>query len=110
MRGPVAQWITRLPTEQKIAGSIPAWIGFFSLFLNLKIGKQTAALIYRLKITLNKTNDLFRKIRLLKWNSNLCHLSFAKRKEGHFSLNIFSFVLLKRANKLFAIFLKPTKS
>ena len=31
--GPVAQWITRLPTEQKIAGSIPARIGlwFFSL-------------------------------------------------------------------------------
>ena len=24
--GPVAQWITRLPTEQKIAGSSPAWI------------------------------------------------------------------------------------
>ena len=24
--GPVAQWITRLPTEQKIVGSSPAWI------------------------------------------------------------------------------------
>ena len=31
--GPVAQWITRLPTEQKIAGSIPAWIVSFYLFL-----------------------------------------------------------------------------
>ena len=24
--GPVAQWKTRLPTEQKIVGSSPAWI------------------------------------------------------------------------------------
>ena len=30
-RGPVAQWITRLPTEQKIAGSIPARIGIHFL-------------------------------------------------------------------------------
>ncbi len=29
--GPVAQWITRLPTEQKIAGSIPAWIDILVL-------------------------------------------------------------------------------
>jgi hypothetical protein len=29
----VAQWITRLPTEQKIAGSIPAWIDIFHLFV-----------------------------------------------------------------------------
>jgi hypothetical protein len=29
--GPVAQWITRLPTEQKIAGSIPAWIEILNL-------------------------------------------------------------------------------
>ena len=28
-RGPVAQWITRLPTEQKIAGSSPAEVGCF---------------------------------------------------------------------------------
>ena len=27
--GPVAQWITRLTTDQKIAGSNPAWIEFF---------------------------------------------------------------------------------
>jgi hypothetical protein len=87
----VAQWITRLPTEQKIAGSIPAWIDFFSLFLNLKIGKQIVALSYPLRISLYKTNSLFRKIRLLKWNSNLCHLSFAKRKEGQeISVLIFS--------------------
>jgi hypothetical protein len=32
--GPVAQWITRLPTEQKIAGSIPASIDFFFEILN----------------------------------------------------------------------------
>ena len=35
-RGPVAQWITRLPTEQKIAGSIPARIGeYFFLLLTI---------------------------------------------------------------------------
>ena len=27
--GPVAQWITRLPTEQKIPGSNPGWFGIF---------------------------------------------------------------------------------
>ncbi len=32
--GPVAQWITRLPTEQKIAGSIPAWIVFYSFLIS----------------------------------------------------------------------------
>ena len=25
-RGPVAQWTTRLPTEQKILGSTPSWL------------------------------------------------------------------------------------
>ena len=38
-QGPVAQWITRLPTEQKIAGSIPAWIVHFLLFPNEKYKK-----------------------------------------------------------------------
>ena len=27
--GPVAQWITRLPTEQKIPGSNPGWFEIF---------------------------------------------------------------------------------
>ena len=34
-RGLVAQWITRLPTEQKIPGSSPGKIGFFSFYQNL---------------------------------------------------------------------------
>ena len=40
--GPVAQWITRLPTEQKIAGSIPARIVLFNFtFLSyLNLGLQ----------------------------------------------------------------------
>ena len=36
-KGPVAQWITRLPTEQKIAGSIPAWIDFFNHNISVSI-------------------------------------------------------------------------
>ena len=39
---PVAQWITRLPTEQKIAGSIPAWIDYF-------ICKQCVEKIFRIE-------------------------------------------------------------
>jgi hypothetical protein len=35
--GPVAQWITRLPTEQKIAGSIPARIVL--IFFSVKLMK-----------------------------------------------------------------------
>jgi hypothetical protein len=41
-RGPVAQWITRLPTEQKIAGSIPAWI---VSFLNEICKKKSNSLV-----------------------------------------------------------------
>lgn len=29
--GPVAQWITRLTTDQEIAGSTPAWLDAFNL-------------------------------------------------------------------------------
>ena len=49
INGPVAQWITRLPTEQKIAGSIPAWIdNFVQLhpFLVLKFYLKIILLIY----------------------------------------------------------------
>ena len=34
----MAQWITRLPTEQKIAGSIPAWIVVLPFYNTLGIG------------------------------------------------------------------------
>ncbi len=34
----MAQWITRLPTEQKIAGSIPAWIVILPFYNTLGIG------------------------------------------------------------------------
>ncbi len=34
----MAQWITRLPTEQKIAGSIPAWIVVLPFHNTLGIG------------------------------------------------------------------------
>ena len=35
INGRVAQRITRLPTEQKIAGSSPAVVGYFSIFVRL---------------------------------------------------------------------------
>jgi hypothetical protein len=35
MNGPVAQRITRLTTDQKIAGSNPAWINKYFIFLGL---------------------------------------------------------------------------
>ena len=54
-RGPVAQWITRLPTEQKIAGSIPAWIGIFAKFnyyLNRKLCSFANFICYaKIKLT-----------------------------------------------------------
>ena len=34
LSGPVAQWITRLTTDQKIPGSNPGKVAFFFLFLN----------------------------------------------------------------------------
>ena len=52
--GPVAQWITRLPTEQKIAGSIPAWICFFKEIISFGSYRQ---FIYR--IVGGKFNFLF---------------------------------------------------
>ena len=38
-QGSVAQWIRRLPTEQEIVGSSPAWVNlFFTLTLAPSIG------------------------------------------------------------------------
>ena len=34
LSGPVAQWITRLTTDQKIPGSNPGKVAFFFFFLN----------------------------------------------------------------------------
>jgi hypothetical protein len=64
----VAQWITRLPTEQKIAGSIPAWIEFLkinlkNIFLYIELVDQIK--IYCLNCCLNFP-FLFCEIKLFK--------------------------------------------
>ena len=37
-RGPVAQWITRLTTDQKILGSTPGWLVIFSCLRLVRAG------------------------------------------------------------------------
>ncbi len=55
MSGPVAQWITRLPTEQKIAGSIPAWIVNFLIWIIFTFEKSLTLIFYVISLFKFKT-------------------------------------------------------
>ena len=70
--GPVAQWITRLPTEQKILGSTPSWLVVSSFeeatlrnslilsFFALRAAPESPRLAYNknnVKLGLHMTDD-----------------------------------------------------
>jgi hypothetical protein len=97
--GPVAQWITRLPTEQKIAGSIPARIEDTFLFLQGRGVGQYCLLRVNFYITSQLVLATFSTlISILQNNKNICKsLPMQKKiqpKNAPFALSVVVFTNL----------------